>query len=48
MDNKTEQPCNCRFDEESPCCYPIDDCENCPARPDSNDPYWNMTKAVIS
>lgn len=42
-----EQPTKCRFNEECSCCYPIEDCENCPAHPGSNDPYWNMTKAVI-
>ena len=28
--------------------YPIDDCDNCPAHPNSDDPYWQMTKAVIT
>ena len=37
----------CRFDKDCPCCYPIEDCENCPAHPDSKDPYWKMTEAVI-
>lgn len=42
-----EQPDFCRFDKDCPCGYPIEDCENCPAHPNSNDPYWKMTEAVI-
>ena len=30
------------------CCYPIDDCQNCPARPENGDPYWGLTQATIS
>lgn len=40
------QPDKCIFGGGS-CGYPIDDCMNCPCHPDSNDPYWGMTKAVF-
>lgn len=40
------QPDKCIFDGGY-CGYPIDDCKNCPCHPDSSDPYWGMTKAVI-
>ena len=30
------------------CCYPIDDCQNCPARPENGDPYWGLTQSTIS
>lgn len=43
---KIEQPEECIFGH-GVCCYPIDDCENCPARPENNDPYWNTSKAEI-
>ena len=29
------------------CCYPIVDCQNCPARPENNDPYWGITRAEV-
>lgn len=43
-----EQPIFCHYDENLTCCYPIDDCKNCPANPDSCDPYWGCTTAEIS
>lgn len=42
----TEQPSECIFGY-GVCGYPIDDCKNCPARPDNNDPYWNMSSCEI-
>ncbi|MCD7891576.1 MAG: hypothetical protein LUG26_07525 [Ruminococcus sp.] len=51
MDNEktitTEQPENCLYGYAQICGYPIDDCENCPARPKNLDPYWGMNKADI-
>ena len=41
------QPTFCWYDKDFPCCYPIEDCDMCPANPNSTDPYWGMTKAVI-
>lgn len=41
------QPEFCKFNKDCPCGYPIEDCKNCPAHPDSNDPYWKMTFADI-
>lgn len=29
------------------CGYPIDDCPNCPSRPENNDPWWGYTTARI-
>ncbi|MCM1530105.1 MAG: hypothetical protein NC093_08945 [Alistipes sp.] len=42
-----KQPDFCRYNAELPCCYPIDDCDNCPANPSSCDPYWGCTAAQI-
>lgn len=42
----TEQPDECIFGY-GVCGYPIDDCKNCPARPENNDPYWNMSSCEI-
>lgn len=39
------QPDNCLYDSKSSCCYPIDDCKNCPIHPGNNDPYWGLTKS---
>lgn len=46
METCGEQPDNCIFGG-GVCCYPIDDCQNCPCYPGNNDPYWGMTKARI-
>ena len=40
-------PSSCRYNRNSSCCYPIDDCMNCPAHPQSTDRYWGMTKGEI-
>ena len=42
-----EQPDQCLFYKDSPCGYPIEDCENCPNHPGNNDPYWMMTSATF-
>lgn len=42
-----EQPDKCLHGYAESCCYPIDDCKNCPARPDSDDWYWGMTGCEI-
>jgi len=44
---ENEQPEFCHYNEDSPCCYPIDDCDNCPAHPDNFDPYWGLTVAEV-
>lgn len=41
------QPEKCIHGYAETCCYPIDDCKNCPARPDSGDWYWGMTGCEI-
>ena len=41
------QPERCVFEDDCPCGYPFDDCENCPCFPGNHDPYWGMTKGVI-
>lgn len=45
--NEKEQPMFCNYDDGLPCCYPIDDCENCPAHPGNEDFYWGLTAAEI-
>lgn len=35
-----EQPKYCLYGYAEVCCYPIEDCENCPARPENLDTYW--------
>lgn len=40
------QPEKCIFGGGS-CGYPIEDCNNCPCHPGSDDSYWGRTKAVI-
>lgn len=35
--NEKEQPMFCDYDDELPCCYPIEECENCPAHPGNED-----------
>ena len=42
------QPTMCLYDNDCTCGYPIEDCENCPAHPNSGDPYWKLTKAVFT
>lgn len=42
-----EQPTKCRYNHESSCGYPVDDCPNCPVHPDNYDPHWGVTKAVV-
>ena len=42
-----EQPDKCLCGYAETCCYPIDDCINCPARPESGDRYWGMTVCEI-
>ena len=44
---KNYQPLYCKYDSNLCCCYPVDDCKNCPAHPQSTDRYWGMTKGVI-
>lgn len=45
-ENKTpEKPEKCLYGYTEFCCYPIDDCRNCPARPENLDPYWGMSIA---
>lgn len=49
MDNRPtdiEQPEECLYGY-GVCCYPIEDCENCPARPENNDPFWGKSIADI-
>lgn len=46
MDEK-EQPMFCDYDDELPCCYPIEDCENCPAHPDNEDFYRRLTTVAV-
>lgn len=41
-----EQPSECLFGD-GVCGYQIEDCPNCPARSENNDPYWGMTTARI-
>lgn len=41
-----DQPSDCLFGGGS-CCYPVVDCENCPARPENGDPYLGMTSASV-
>lgn len=41
------QPDVCLFNSNSSCCYPIDDCKNCPIHPGNHDPYWGMTKSEL-
>lgn len=41
------QPNVCIYNDDLYCCYPFDDCINCPAHPQSTDRYWGMTKGEI-
>ena len=41
------QPNVCIYNDDLSCCYPFDDCMNCPAHPQSTDRYWGMTKGEI-
>lgn len=41
------QPDKCLYRYAETCCYLIDDCKNCPARPESDDWYWGMTGCEI-
>lgn len=40
------QPEKCVLDGGT-CCYPIDDCKNCPKRPENGDPYFGLTQCEI-
>lgn len=41
------QPNVCIYNDDLSCCYPFDDCVNCPAHPQSADRYWRVTKGEI-
>lgn len=41
------QPERCVYDDSCLCCWPIDECADCPNHPGNYEPYWGMTRAVI-